>query len=101
MDIIQHSPIRNRCTDRVCVGKEQTMTNEEAKRRIDSIDFYLQHHTDDYSERDHDAMMMAISALENIGHLKDRPCSVCEFYKENGCCKWTCVFTDRLFGDMR
>ena len=44
---------------------------------------------------------MAIQALENIGHLKDRPCSVCEFHKENGCCKWTCVFTDRLFGDMR
>lgn len=43
---------------------------------------------------------MAIQALENIGHLKDRPCSVCEFNKENGCCKWTCVFTDRLFGGM-
>lgn len=48
-----------------------------------------------------EALEMAISALENIGHLKDRPCSVCEFHKENGCCKWTCVFTDRLFGDMR
>ena len=47
------------------------------------------------------ALQMAITAIENIGHLKDRPCSVCEFNKENGCCKWTCVFTDRLFGDMR
>ena len=47
------------------------------------------------------AYEMAIQALENIGHLKDRPCSVCEFHKENGCCQWTCVFTDRLFGDMR
>ena len=47
------------------------------------------------------ALDVAIKALENIGHLKDRPCSVCEFSKEDGCCKWTCVFTDRLFGDMR
>jgi hypothetical protein len=35
---------------------------------------------------------IAIKALENIGHLKDRPCDVCEFHKENGCCKWDCVF---------
>lgn len=31
-------------------------------------------------------------ALEKISHLKDRPCDVCEFRKENGCCKWDCVF---------
>ena len=28
----------------------------------------------------------------NVKHLIDRPCSVCEFHKENGCCKWSCVF---------
>ena len=39
------------------------MTRKEAKREIDNIDFYLQHHTDDYSERSHDAMMMAIQSL--------------------------------------
>lgn len=39
-----------------------------------------------------EALDMAIQALENIGHLKDRPCSACEFRKENGCCKWDCVF---------
>lgn len=38
------------------------------------------------------AIKAAIQALENIGHLTDRPCSVCEFRKENGCCKWDCVF---------
>lgn len=48
-----------------------------------------------------EAVEMAIKALENIGHLKDRPCDVCEFHKENGCCKWTCVFCDELFGGMR
>lgn len=46
------------------------------------------------------ALEMAIKALENIGHLTDRPCSVCEFQKENGCCKWTCVFSNGLFGGM-
>ena len=48
-----------------------------------------------------EAYNMAIKALENIGHLTDRPCDVCEYHGENGCCKWTCIFTDRLFGDMR
>lgn len=40
------------------------MTKEQAIREIDSLDFYLQHHTDDYSEESHTAMMMAISALK-------------------------------------
>lgn len=40
------------------------MTREQAKREIDSLDYYLQNHTDDYSEESHTAMMMAISALE-------------------------------------
>ena len=50
MDIIQHSPIRNRCTDRVYVGKEQKMKCEncshaEMCRWIDGLegrgcDFY-------------------------------------------------------------
>ena len=45
------------------------MTREEAKREIDDIDFYLQHYTDDYGERSHDAMMMAIDALSNSQKL--------------------------------
>lgn len=24
--------------------------------------------------------------------LIDRPCSACKFKKDNGCCKWACVF---------
>ena len=44
------------------------MTREVARREIDSLDYYLQNHTDDYSEESHTAMMMAISALsENKG----------------------------------
>lgn len=40
------------------------MTREQARREIDSLDFYLQNHTDDYGEESHTAMMMAIKALE-------------------------------------
>lgn len=40
------------------------MTREEARREIDSLDFYLQNHTDDYGEESHTAMMIAIKALE-------------------------------------
>ena len=39
------------------------MTREQAKREIDSLDYYLQNHTDDYGEESHTAMMMAIKAL--------------------------------------
>lgn len=48
-----------------------------------------------------EANRMAIKALENIGHLTDRPCDVCEFHGENGCAQWKCVFCDELFGSMR
>jgi hypothetical protein len=41
---------------------------------------------------DRDALEFAIKALEQISHLTDRPCSVCEFHKEDGCSKWECVF---------
>ena len=70
------------------------MTNETARREIESLDYYLQNHTNDYSEESHTAMMMAIKALEKISHLIDRPCEACEFHKENGCCKWGCVFEE-------
>ena len=59
------------------------MTNKEAITVLNMVDAY------GIAE---EAKQMAIQALENIGHLKDRPCSACEFRKENGCCKWDCVF---------
>lgn len=40
------------------------MRNETASREIESLDYYLQNHTNDYSEESHMAMMMAIEALE-------------------------------------
>lgn len=47
------------------------MKNETAKREIDSLDYYLQNHTNDYSEESHRAMMMAIKALEQINKISD------------------------------
>lgn len=56
------------------------MTREQAKREIDSLDFYLQNHTDDYGEESHTAMMMAKKALEQEpildkirAEIEDRP----------------------------
>jgi hypothetical protein len=40
------------------------MKNETARREIESLDYYLQNHTDDYSEESHTAMMMAVKVLE-------------------------------------
>ena len=44
-----------------------------------------------------EAYERAIKALELIGNLTNRPCEACEFKKENGCCKWTCVFDEMIY----
>lgn len=41
------------------------MTNEEAIRRLEHMDSFLQTRCNDYSERDHDAFLLAIQALES------------------------------------
>lgn len=41
------------------------MRSETARREIESLDYYLRNHTDDYSEESHTAMMMAIDALSS------------------------------------
>jgi hypothetical protein len=46
------------------------MKNETARREIESLDYYLQNHTDDYSEESHTAMMMAKDALNNADVLE-------------------------------
>lgn len=40
------------------------MTREVAKRVLKSLDYYLQNRFEDYGERNHDAMITAIKALE-------------------------------------
>ena len=40
---------------------------------------------------------------EQLACLTDRPCNVCKFHKENGCCKWNCVFEEKpddVAGDL-
>lgn len=74
------------------------MENKEALSLIES---YLKsgyaHNTDDFKQ----ALEIAIKAIENISHITDRPCDVCEFHTEQGCTQWKCVFCDELFGGMR
>lgn len=55
------------------------MKNETARREIESLDYYLQNHTDDYSEESHTAMMMAIDALNNADVLEQ---ITAEIYEE-------------------
>lgn len=45
------------------------MKNETARREIESLDYYLQNHTNDYSEESHTAMMMAVDALSSSENL--------------------------------
>lgn len=40
------------------------MTREVARIKLEQLDNYLTHTCQDYGERDHEAMMMAIKALE-------------------------------------
>lgn len=61
------------------------MTREQARREIDSLDFYLQNHTDDYGGESHTAMMMAIKALEQepkTGHCKN-----CKYFEYDSVAK--------------
>lgn len=66
------------------------LTNEEAIHIMNVIIYMLEPQYD--KERVEEAVEMSKKALELIGHLKNRPCSACEYHKENGCCKWNCVF---------
>lgn len=61
------------------------MTNEETIKSLKKLKSF---HNGSYGT----AIDEAIKAIEQISHLTDRPCSVCEFHKEDGCSKWECVF---------
>ena len=69
------------------------MTNQETIANLNMISVaFVEPVTKEQRKLIDDTFEMAIQAVENIVHLTDRPCSVCEFHKENGCCKWDCVF---------
>ena len=44
-----------------------------------------------------EAVDKGIEAIKLIGHLRNRPCQACEFRKEDGCCKWDCVFDEMIY----
>ena len=78
------------------------MTNGEASNKI------LEHETHwERLLREHvceekdgsetiEAFEKAISALDLISHIKDRPCDACDCNKGNGCTRWECVFDKHL-----
>lgn len=74
------------------------MENKEALSLIASyLNQGYAHNVNEFRE----ALITASKALENMSHIADRPCDVCEFHGENGCTQWKCVFCDELFGGMR
>lgn len=90
------------------------MTNEEAKkmlkakleclkRETSGTDIDCNYHNCDecslcYEQgnmgEQKEALDLAIKVLEQTNHLIDRPCEAYEFHKDNGCCKWDCVFEE-------
>lgn len=73
-----------------CLKNETSGINHDCNMRLcdDCSLNYEQGNMGDQKE----VLRMAIKALEQISHLKDRPCEACEFYTEEGCSKWECVF---------
>lgn len=75
------------------------MTTEEAIDQLASMRCHAEDMRDAEDEKsvwakDIQAICMAIDALKKLSYLTDRPCEACEFHKENGCCKWSCVFEE-------
>lgn len=75
------------------------MTSEEAikifEERLSVADGYKDYGgVQEYIE----AMKNAISALNLISHIKDRPCDACDYNKGNGCTRWGCAFDEHLYG---
>ena len=48
----------------------------------------------EYHTKFDDAFTEAISAIEKIQCLTDRPCSVCKYHSEKGCSQWNCIFDE-------
>jgi hypothetical protein len=46
------------------------MTSKTAKMKVEMLDNYLSHTCQDYGERDHEAMMMASKALEQLDIIR-------------------------------
>ena len=69
------------------------MVREEVKSRLLNTAWLG---TDEDRDKTEEAVKVAITALELLDTLIDRPCSACRYHKENGCCKWNCVFDGHI-----
>lgn len=69
------------------------MTHEEAITVLKHFDGYFIGHS---SDEVYTALDMAISALDLISHIKNRPCQACDHNKGNGCTRWECAFDSHL-----
>ena len=71
----------------------EDMTNEQAITVLNMIEAH--------GSLPIQAKEKSIKALELLDALTDRPCAVCVHHKENGCCKWDCVFDGHIGGKKR
>lgn len=67
------------------------MTKEQAIAELKDLQEYSKD-TFITSKPYEDALDIAIEAVELLGHIKDRPCTACEFKVNGDCTKWDCVF---------
>ena len=72
------------------------MTETEAKDIMTRLFTELTKENDVLTDDERMAFNMAITALELMDTLIDRPCSACRYHKENGCCRWNCVFDGHI-----
>lgn len=68
------------------------MNGEEAIKLLHGMRADNLNLDDVYTKDKYEALGMGIEAIEQVGCLTDRPCSVCRFKTENGCNRWECVF---------
>ena len=80
-------------TSKSSIERGENMNRKEAIERLKGL------FGNGYTEQEQ-ALEMGIKALELIDTLTERPCEVCKHHKENGCCKWNCVFDGRI-GDKK
>ena len=73
---------------------KKMMTNEEAREVLSKINIAVGFGATPILSESQilEATSRGINAIEQISHLKGRPCEACEFYTEEGCSKWECVF---------
>ena len=58
-------------------------------------------HEERLMQSEEQALDMAISAIELITHLNNRPCEACEYKVNGNCTQWACVFDELVYWEHR